>query len=71
MCVCDSAIEYAYQVHRMPYVDYTSKQMDPLLSKEEVLAGGGVSQARWRLQRKRYSVRVEFEQAGSLGENWG
>lgn len=53
----------------MPYVDYNSKQMDPLLTKEEVLKEGGVHQARWRLQRKRFSVRVEFEQAGSLGKS--
>ena len=51
----------------MPYVDYSTKQVEPLLSEEEVLKEGGVHQARWRLQRKRYSVRVEFEQAGILG----
>ncbi len=51
----------------MPYVDYTSKQVDPLLSKEEIFQGGGVLQGSWRLQRKRYSIRVEFQQAGSLG----
>lgn len=52
----------------MPYVDYTSKQVEPLLSKEEILEEGGVHHAHWRLQRKRYSIRVEFEQAGSLGQ---
>ena len=52
----------------MPYVDYTSKQVEPLLPEEEVLEVGGVHHAHWRLQRKRYSVRVEFMQAGSLGK---
>ena len=65
-----SAIDYTYQVQRMPYVDYSSKQMDPLLTKQEILEQGGVTKAQWRLQRKRFSVRVEFEQAGSLG-TWG
>ena len=41
--------------------------MDPLLTKQEILEQGGVTKAQWRLQRKRFSVRVEFEQAGSLG----
>jgi hypothetical protein len=62
-----SAIDYRYYVQRIPFVDYNSKQMDPLLSEEEVLREGGVHHTHWRLQRKRYSVRVEFEQAGSLG----
>ena len=62
-----SAMDYRYHVQRIPFMDYNSKQVDPLLSKEEVLREGGVHQARWRLQRKRYSVRVEFQLAGSLG----
>ena len=66
---CDySDIEYRYYVRRMPFMDYTSKQVEPLLTKEEVLREGGVNHAQWRLQRKRYSIRVEFQQAGSLGE---
>ena len=52
----------------MPYVDYSSKQMSPLVSKEEVLAEVGLHQAEWRLQRKRHALRVEFEQDGSLGK---
>ena len=62
-----SPIEYRYQVHRMPYVDYSSKQVEPLLNKEEIMAEGGVHQATWRLQRKRYAIRVEFIQTGTLG----
>jgi hypothetical protein len=37
------------------------------MEREEVLADVGVHGAQWRLLRKRYSIRVEFEQAGSLG----
>ena len=37
------------------------------MEREEVLSNVGVHGARWRLLRKRYSIRVEFEQAGSLG----
>ena len=66
MVLC-SDIEYRYHVHRMPYVGYSSKQMTPLMSKEEVLTEVGVHQAQWRLQRKRYAIRVEFVQTGSLG----
>ena len=62
-----SAIVYRYEVRRMPYVDYSSKQVEPLLGKDDVLAEGGVHQATWRLQRKRYAIRVEFHQTGSLG----
>ncbi len=70
-----SSIVYKYQVHRMPYVDYSSKQVEPLLGKDEVLAEGSVHQAMWRLQRKRYAIRVEFVQTGTLGRwslsRWG
>ena len=51
----------------MPYVEYSSKQVDPLMERDEVLSNVGVHQAQWRLLRKRYSIRVEFEQTGSLG----
>ena len=51
----------------MPYVDYSSKQVQPLMSKEEILEKVGVHQTQWRLQRKRHAVRVEFVQSGSLG----
>ncbi len=59
-----SDVDYRYYVHRMPYVDYSSKQMSPLMSKEEVLAEVGLHEAEWRLQRKRHAVRVEFESLG-------
>ena len=59
--------EYRYYVHHVPYSEYSSKQVDPLMEREEVLSDVGVHGARWRLLRKRYSIRVEFEQAGSLG----
>ena len=39
------------------------------MEREEVLSDVGVHRAQWRLLRKRYSIRVEFEQAGSLGNN--
>ena len=59
--------EYRYYVHHVPYSEYSSKQVDPLMEREEVLSDVGVHQAQWRLLRKRYSIRIEFEQAGSLG----
>ena len=62
-----SDVEYRYYVHRVPYVEYSSKQVDPLMERDEVLADVGMHQAKWRLLRKRYSIRVEFEQTGSLG----
>jgi hypothetical protein len=37
------------------------------MEREEVLSDVGVHGAQWRLLRKRYSIRIEFEQAGSLG----
>ena len=43
-----------------------SLQVQSLLSREEVLEDSS-AQPKWRLQRKRYAIRVEFEQAGSLG----
>ena len=63
-----SEVEYRYYVHRVPYVEYSSKQVDPLMERDEVLNDVGVHQAKWRLLRKRYSIRVEFEQGGSLGK---
>ena len=68
MYVYFSEVEYRYYVHRVPYVEYSSKQVDPLMERDEVLSNVGVHQAKWRLLRKRYSIRVEFEQSGSLGK---
>ena len=65
-----SDVEYHYYVNRVPYIEYSSKQVDPLMERDEVLLDGGVHQAQWRLLRKRYSIRVEFEQTGSLGNEW-
>ena len=48
-------------------MEYSSKQVDPLMERDEVLSNVGVHQAQWRLLRKRYSIRMEFEQTGSLG----
>ena len=62
-----SDIEYTYHVRRVPYVDYNMKQSQPLALREDLIADPA-SQSVWRLLRKRYSVRVEFDQAGSLGE---
>ena len=61
-----SDIDYTYRVRRVSYVSYCSKQVQPLASLEEVVSHPG-SQPKWRLLRKRHCVRVEFEQAGSLG----
>ena len=54
-----------YQVKRIPHMDYNSKQVLPHPS----LWGDSTSKGKqWRLLRKRYSIRIEFEQSGSLGE---
>ena len=65
-CTSHSDPEYCYYVHHVPYSKYSSKQVDPLMDREVVLSDVGVHGAKWRLLRKRYSIRVEFEQAGSL-----
>ena len=44
------------------------KQVQSLASREEAMANFGSRQASWRILRKIYALRVEFEQAGSLGE---
>ena len=61
-----SAIEYAYYVKRVPYVDYVIKQVEPVRDFHE--GGRFTSSPDYRMQRKRYAVRVEFEQSGNLGE---
>lgn len=55
-----SDIEYSYQVRHIPYMDYNSKQLLPHAPPTS-------NDRNWRLLRKRYSIRVEFQQAGSLG----
>ena len=60
-------IEYRYHVRHVPYIAYSMKQIQSLASREEVIANVGSRQARWRVLRKIYALRVEFEQAGSLG----
>ena len=66
----DVEYHYHYYVHRVPYVEYSSKQVDPLMEREEILSSVGVHKAQWRLLRKRYAIRVEFEQTGSLGRTF-
>lgn len=56
-----SEIEYSYRVHRIPYMDYNIKQT------LHYTPSSHVENTKWRLLRKRYSVRLEFEQDGSLG----
>ena len=60
-----SEIEYSYRVRRIPFMDYSSKEIIP---HQPQLQREGKSSELWRLLRKRYSVRIEFEQSGSLGE---
>ena len=50
-------VQYEYRVHRAPYMDYSTKEIVPLVRIDD-------SQ---RLLRKRYQVRVVFVQSGSLG----
>lgn len=59
-----SDIEYTYHVRHIPYMDYNCKQVLPYSSSEST-----TSTDHWRLLRKRYAIRVEFEQSGSLGKN--
>ena len=49
-------------------MDYSTKHVEPLISEDDVISNVGTHTSQWRLLRKRYSIRVEFEQAGSLGE---
>ena len=49
-------------------MDYSTKHVEPLISDDDVISNVGTHTSQWRLLRKRYSIRVEFEQAGSLGE---
>lgn len=60
-------IEYKYHVRRVPFINYVSKQVEALISPEQVISNVGTHTAPQRLLKKRYSVRIEFEQAGSLG----
>lgn len=60
-------IEYKYHVRRVPFINYASKQIEALISQDKVVSDVGTHTAPWRLMKKRYSVRIEFEQAGSLG----
>ena len=57
-----SDIEYVYRVKRVPYMDYSLKQIVPLSD------GEGKRRMRRRMLRKMYAIRVEFDQGGSLGE---
>ena len=61
-------IEYRYHVRHVPYIAYSMKQVQSLASRDEAMANVGSRQASWRILRKIYALRVEFEQAGSLGE---
>ena len=61
-----SDIEYAYYVKRVPYVDYVIKQVEPVRDFHE--GARFTSSPDYRMQRKRYAIRVEFEQSGHLGE---
>lgn len=51
-------------MRHIPFVDYNSKQLITITPPYNT------SGQRWRLLRKRYSVRVEFQQTGSLGTEY-
>ena len=62
-------IHYAYRVQHVPLVDYQTKQLIPIMqdkSSDEIEAA--TFHTNKRLLRKRYSVRLMFEQEGSLGK---
>jgi hypothetical protein len=59
-------IEYSYYVKRLPYIDYVIKEVQPIRDMHET--SHFTSSPEYRLQRKRYAVRIEFEQSGSLGK---
>ena len=52
-----SDIRYEYQVRRIPYMDYSKKEIEPPLQIN----------SSHRMLRKRYSLRVVFVQSGSIG----
>lgn len=59
-----SDMKYFYRVRFIPYMDYNCKQ---ILSHEYSTDHQHNSSIKQRILRKRYSIRVEFEQHGSLG----
>ena len=62
-------IHYTYKVQHIPLVDYQTKQLIPIMterSNEEIESA--TFHTNKRLLRKRYSLRLIFEQEGSLGK---
>eukprot|EP00800_Vazella_pourtalesii_P010017 TRINITY_DN25165_c0_g1_i1.p1 TRINITY_DN25165_c0_g1~~TRINITY_DN25165_c0_g1_i1.p1 ORF type:complete len:410 (+),score=65.43 TRINITY_DN25165_c0_g1_i1:48-1232(+) len=61
-------IHYTYRIQHIPLVDYQTKQLIPIMkekSSEELETE--IFHTNKRLLRKRYSLRLIFEQEGSLG----
>ena len=61
--VFSSDIEYFYHVHHIPNMDYNTKQVLHFRKAVE-------DESQERILRKRYGIRIEFEQAGRLGEEF-
>ena len=62
-------IHYTYKIQHIPLVDYQTKQLIPIMkekSSEELETE--IFHTNKRLLRKRYSLRLIFEQEGSLGK---
>ncbi|KAI6659357.1 hypothetical protein LOD99_15028 [Oopsacas minuta] len=62
-------IHYTYKIQHIPLVDYQTKQIIPIMkekSNEELETE--IFHTNKRLLRKRYSLRLIFEQEGSLGK---
>ena len=62
-------IHYTYKIQHVPLVDYQTKQLIPIMkerSSEEIETA--IFHTNKRLLRKRYSLKLIFEQEGSLGK---
>lgn len=55
------AIQYGYHVSRIPFADYRVNELTPIVQ------GVNSSEAKSRILRKRYGIKIEFIQAGMLG----
>ncbi|XP_046864902.1 P2X receptor A-like isoform X2 [Xenia sp. Carnegie-2017] len=54
------AIQYGYHVSRIPFADYRVNELTPIVQ------GMNSSEAKSRILRKRYGIKIEFIQAGML-----
>ena len=69
-CNCRSP-RYKFIVQRLPYSDYKVKQEIPIFESSTFENLHNDSRRNRRIVRKRFSVRIEFSQAGRIGKVFG